>query len=235
MLYRYLRYILVVPLTLLLVALPPSQAGAQEDCGPLYVKNVFGPWDYTDPSNLAHNLPVVEENHFAPRTEQLVDATSVSGFAGVAADLDYTLRTFPNHHRALYAMMRYQLEYPRPVNADYYTIECYFERAIRFKRDDPVVYMLHGIYLQRTNQREAALESYLNALKLQPDLTEAHYNLGLLYTELDEPELAMEQARLAYGRGYPLQGLKNRLVRSGHWQVSAKPETKPEKGTEASD
>jgi hypothetical protein len=44
-----------------------------------------------------------------------------------------------------------------------------------------------------------------------------HYNLGLLYVDQMQYDLAREQAKQAYELGYPLNGLRARLERAGRW------------------
>lgn len=174
----------------------------------------IGPLDYTSSSD-RHNGPTfsqVEGAHFTPSVENLIE-----GHRGtLAGDLDYTLRAIPNHHRALYSVIRYGLEYKK--NTLKTPPECYLQRAIAFKPDDAVVHMLFGIYLQRKNKYSLALEQYQRAEKLAPDFPELHYNLGLLYFELKKYEMALGQARQAYSKGYPLPGLKNKLKKLGVWQ-----------------
>src|SRR5678816_4417104 len=63
-------------------------------CGPL--ANAYGPFDYrTDRTGTT--LSIVEDNHFTPAVEQLISGITSS----VGGEIDYTLRAFPNHHRAL--------------------------------------------------------------------------------------------------------------------------------------
>lgn len=70
-------------------------------CGSL--QNAFGPFDYRDPEARGEPLRLVESAHFTPSVESLVKGNSGT----VAGDLDYTLRAFPNHHRALYSVAQY--------------------------------------------------------------------------------------------------------------------------------
>lgn len=72
----------------------------------------FGPFDYTDPETARPGkygqsppLHLVEIAHFTPEVEHLVRGKS----GAIYGDLDYTLRAFPNHHRALWSMVRYYL------------------------------------------------------------------------------------------------------------------------------
>jgi hypothetical protein len=46
----------------------------------------------------------------------------------------------------------------------------------------------------------------------------AHYNLGLEYLDQRRLDLANIHAQAAYALGYPLPGLKEKLVRAGQWR-----------------
>ena len=136
----------------------------------------------------------------------------------LATDLDYTLRAFPNHHRALLSMMRYHLDgLDRNIRAMRYSAACYFDRALRLTPDDATVHMIFGTYLYKTGDRGDALEHFKLAVGLAPTSAEAHYNLGLAYFQAIDYDLARKHARQAYQLGYPLPGLKSMLQRAGEW------------------
>lgn len=186
-------------------------------CGSL--DNHYGPFDYSDPVQRAEKLPIVDRNHFNSDVENLIRGQSGT----IMGDLDYTLRTFPNHHRALNAVARYDLRGGKPEQ--FLTAECYFERAMRFQPRDGMVYLINGVYLHSKGELETAEERYLQALQLLPDNAEAHYNLGLLYVDMKRYDDANAQAVEAYRLGHPLQGLKRKLIRLGAWQGDVKPAT----------
>ena len=180
----------------------------------------FGPYDYTDPSSRKRSakaggsipIQVVEQHHFGSHIEKLAGKPK-----RLAYDIDYTLRAFPNHHRALHAMARLFLKTADQQEPVWQTPpECYFQRAIAFRKRDAVVHMLFGIYLQKKGETARADKEYGLATKLSPTYAEAHYNYGLFLLGIGEYERAREQARLAYRYGYPLQGLKKKLAKAGH-------------------
>ena len=43
-------------------------------------------------------------------------------------------------------------------------------------------------------------------------------DLGLAYADLKQYDKALESAHRAYGAGFPLPGLKNKLKRAGKWR-----------------
>jgi tetratricopeptide (TPR) repeat protein len=187
---------------------------AAAECGP--IENAYGPYDYANPSDYAEKLPIVEAFHFNKNVESLKAGMTAELPGG---DLDYTLRAFPNHHRALYSMGRYALSYPNdkvPPGA-YFSGDCYFERAIRFRPDDPVVRLVFGIFLSKSKKYDEAIEQLKKGQELDDNNPEIHYNMGLVYEKSGQDQLALQHAKLAYGLGYPLPGLRNILKRKGVW------------------
>lgn len=199
----------------------PAQESITMDCGAL--RNHYGPFDYTNADHYANNLPVVERRHFTLEVEALVRGETGS----IELDLNYTLRTFPNHHRALYAVAKLQLRSGFRRMRDYLTADCYFDRAMRFKPDDAKVRMLYGLYLHKKGNFDEAMLRYKEALVAVPDDIELHYNIGLLYCDLKDYPAAIPHAQTAYAAGYPLPGLRNRLIKAGAWdQDSGKSDVK---------
>jgi tetratricopeptide (TPR) repeat protein len=99
-----------------------------------------------------------------------------------------------------------------------YTVECYFDRALRFKPDDPTVLMLHGIFLNQQGKLDDAIAQVERANELQPKDANINYNLGLLYFDKKNFAKSKEHANTAYELGFPLQGLKNKLIKVGQWE-----------------
>ncbi len=176
--------------------------------------------DYTNADD-RQGLEVVEKFHFTKEVENLVRGLSAS----LGGDIGYTLEHFPNHHRALASMARLGLrgKTARPAGARY-TVVCYFERAIRFKRDDATVRSIYGSYLLAGGHAEPALEQLQEAARLAPEQPTINYNLGLMYAKKKDYAQARAHARKAYEQGFPLPGLKNKLLAAGEWQdVPLKP------------
>jgi hypothetical protein len=194
---------------------------AEGICGTL--QNAYGPYDYSNPTDVADRLPIVEINHFTPDVENLI-----KGITGpVPIELDYTLRAFPNHTRALWSMARYQLEHPWRPSDRYRSIECYFARALAFKSDDATVWMVKGMYSARKGDHAGAIKEYDRAEKLQPGIVEVSYNAGLSYFAVKNYAKARELAEKAYGQGYPLPGLKNKLIGVGEWRLGSASKAAP--------
>ncbi|MBB3220082.1 tetratricopeptide repeat protein [Pseudoduganella umbonata] len=199
------------PLILALVLLH-GLARAAADC-PAFNNTVSG-GDYTNAED-RQKLDVVERFHFTPQVERL--ERGQSGY--LVDDIGYTLDHFANHHRALTAMARLAVreKSSRPKGAKY-SIECYFDRAIRFRPDDSRVRAIFGGYLLVLGQEEAALTQLQEAARLEPNNATNQYNLGLLHLRRKNFDKARQAAKRAYELGIPLPGLKNKLVAAGQWK-----------------
>ena len=205
-----------VALTLLFLLV--HSAGADElTCGSL--ENAYGPYDYTNSDHRINRIPIVESGHLSENVKALRSGVSTDLPGG---DLDYTLRAVPNHHEALYAMARYEFKtgQSQPEGSSY-TLDCWFERAMRFAPHDGMVHLIFGIYLHKKEDWKAAEAEYRTAIEAMPQSPEANYNLGLLYFDTEQFELSREQAIAAYRKGYPLPGLRNKLRRAGFPLVAA--------------
>lgn len=209
--------ILIASLGVLAARPAAAQQGQATNCGSL--QNAYGPYDYSNASDRANKLPIVEQFHFDAGIEQLKGhLTKAGGVPQLGSDIDYTLRAFPNHHRALWAMVRYNLEKSELTQTPMrYTVDCYFDRAMRFKPEDPVVHMIYGMYLQKVHRNDESAARYEEALDMSPDSAEAHYNYGLLLVEMGKFDEALVHAKRAYELGHPLPGLRNKLEAAGHW------------------
>ena len=198
----------------IVLAAPATAAttAAGQDC-PAYVPHKPG-GDYTNADD-REGLGVVEQFHFTPDVEKLIKGAS----GPLGGDIGYTLDHFPNHHRALGAMTRLALrDKNRKPHGARYTIDCYFQRALGFRPKDAKVRSLFGSYLLALGQADAALEQLEQAALLEPDNPTSHYNLGLLYLKKKDYDKARASADKAYGMGFPLPGLKNKLVDAGQWR-----------------
>lgn len=176
-------------------------------CGTL--QNAFGPFDYRDPQARGEPLQLVESAHFTPSVEALTKGAT----GKVIGDLDYTLRAFPNHHRALNSVARYDLQGEKYwINPAVRSAECYFKRAIAFRRDDIVVHMLFANFLVKRGRPEEARLEYEEALRIAPNDAEVNYNAGLFFVSQGEVERARQHAKVAYDAGYPLPGLQRKIA-----------------------
>lgn len=195
-------------------------------CGPL--ENGFGPYDYRgdkhiqtpgDQQSHHQKLGLVEGAHFTPRVESLIGAQSAGQIGPPGGDLDYTLRAFPNHHRALLSVMRYgeKTKSQKPAGLRH-VVECYFERAVRFKPDDAIARMLYSTYLTKNNRSPEAIAQLEQATVLAGENAFTHYNIGLVYFDMQIYDKALACAHRALELGFERTDLRDLLKNVGQWQ-----------------
>ncbi len=194
-----------------LVALWFPAVSAGNFCGDLV--NSYGPYDYRRDKE---KLKIVEQYHLNADVEFLRRGMSTINVGG---DLDYILRAFPNHHRALRAMDNLgRKEKANKTRGATYTVECYFDRAIRYAKDDAMVRMLYGMHLISRDRKKEGIEQLRAAETLGSSSANFHYNLGLAYFDVDQFESSLDHAKKAYEKGFPLPGLRDKLKRAGKWR-----------------
>lgn len=188
-----------------------GEAMADVECGEL--QNSYGPFDYRTQKA---QLQIVEGAHFLPYVENLSRGSTASA---PGADIDYTLRASPNHHRALLSMMNLARKEKRdkPIGSRY-TIACWLDRAERFAPDDAMVKTLYGSYLLLGGRSQEGVKKLERARELAGNNANIHYNLGLAYFDLMDYEKALASAHKAYELGFQLPGLRNKLERVGKWR-----------------
>jgi tetratricopeptide (TPR) repeat protein len=198
--------------TVMALATPAFAQNENIACGSL--ENAFGPFDYR--TERGDSLRLVESAHFTVVVENLLRGQN-SG-RSPAGDLDYTLRAYPNHHRALLSVMRYGEKnnsmQPRDLR---YSVECYFDRALRFRPDDSVARMIFATFLSRNKRTPEALEQLERAKSTAKDNPFTHYNIGLIYLDMKQYDKALAEAHKAYGLGFTQPALKEGLVAAGKW------------------
>jgi len=212
-------------IALLIILVVATNLQAAPYCGLVYTGE-FGPFDYTDAYNKKRYLPIVERGHFNLNVRNL----SKGQTSTIAGDLGYVLRKFPNHHPALLLMTKLSLreKTAHPEGARY-PVECYFERAMRFKQGDALVHMIYANYLALLGGRQNdSFEQYQEAIRLEPENAVINYNLGLMYAKEKDYEQAIVYAKKAYGLGFPLPGLRNKLMKTGKWDGKLNEEVRDE-------
>lgn len=160
-----MRVVAVWALTGLLVA-AQSAWGDAASCGELV--NAYGPFDYTNSEHRQQKLPIVEVNHFTIEVQTLTRGKS-DYYPG--ADIDYTLRAFPNHHGALQSLLRLAAKEKLPkLQKMAFSVECYFDRAVRMNEKDATSKMLYAQFLDQHNRQDEALAMLQAADAARPDV-----------------------------------------------------------------
>lgn len=209
-----MKKILHICLLISLIFFSPMLAATKGNyCGELHGYHV-GPFDYLNRFNLKDHLENTENHHFNSNVENLV-----RGMTGrIGDDLNFTLQVWPNHHRALMSLAKLSIrDKTSRIPGLKYPVECFFNRAIRFRSDDGNVRMIYGGYLSKIGKPNQAIEQLEIAVKLLPDNAIAHYNLGILYFDKKEYSKAKIHAEKAYSLDFPLPSLRNKLKMVGEW------------------
>jgi tetratricopeptide (TPR) repeat protein len=108
----------------------------------------------------------------------------------------------------------------------WYPVECWFDRAIRFKADDHIVRMLYADFLIKRSRHEEAIRQLDAALfYADPQSPITPYNVGFLYFEMKRYDKALLYAQRAQAMGFTNQELRRRLEAVGQW--SEKPPVDP--------
>jgi len=174
-----------------------------------------GPFDYLFRSKHEGSLRVVEEHHFDKGVETLTKGLSTTPMG----DIDFVLKAFPNHHRALQSAMTYSLRHKKwPAGVKELPVECYLQRAAKYSPRDAVVHRLLGYYMHKRGNLDMALKHNKRALDLQPFDIMTQYNTGLILADLERYKQAKQYAQPLYDAGLTLPGLKNKLIAAGHWK-----------------
>jgi hypothetical protein len=200
-----------------LLVVPAVTQAAAMACGGFRTEG-YGPFDYRTRKD---KLAMVEGFHFTPEVEMLVRGKSS---ADIGEDIDYTLDVFPNHHRALVSMMRLieRTKMPQPPGA-HYTMDCYFDRAMRYAPTDEVARLLYANYLVKANRNGEAQVQLDRVEVLAEDNAFTHFNLGLVYLEMKDYDKALIQAHLAQSLGLQKTELMDALKKDGKWRDAALP------------
>lgn len=122
------------------------------------------------------------------------------------AELDYMLKRWANHPRALNSLVIWAKN-----TKNFNKAIKYFQNAIEVDPSIAVTHSLFGILLFHTKDYNKALDHFLKANKLQTDSAEFQYNLGLTYYELGDYKNARIAAQKAYTLGHPLPALRDKL------------------------
>lgn len=204
--------------TLVLLAAGSAQAQLDPSAGPCGnpFQNHFGPFDYR--SAAKSDVKLVENVHFTPGVQSLTRPGTTT-FERMAGDVGYTLHVFPNHHRALVVMgrlaERHKMDQPPGAS---YTLECYFHRAVRFRPDDTVARALYAQFLGKKGRKPEAVAQLKVADEFAKDNPLSHFNIGLLFMELGEFDLALTQAHKVKALGYDRPQLEQALRQAGKWR-----------------
>ncbi len=204
-----------------MLAAPAFAQQLPAGCGTL--RTGFGPFDYraeryipeTSYGSQKALLYIVEHAHFTPEVEAGIRGKSTSR---AADDISYTLHVFPNHHRALIAISNISVRQNSDVpGGSTYSVECWFQRAIGFRPDDVLVRLIYAGHLIKTKRLKDAEFQAEFVVANARDNAFTHLNVGLVYFDMQNFDLARKHAHIAVSLGLNSPTLKNLLIGVGKW------------------
>ena len=193
-------------------------------CGSL--GNAFGPFDYRADRYIpeatfqshAAQLNIVERAHFTAEVEALVRGKSDV----LGGDIGYTLRAFPNHHRALLAMATLgDKERTDTPKGSIYSVDCWFRRAVSWRADDNIVRMIYAKYLVDKGRTGEAEQHLAVVAGRAGDNAFTYRNLGLIYFDMKNYDKALAYAHIAYSLGLDISALRDQLKKVDKWSEPA--------------
>jgi tetratricopeptide (TPR) repeat protein len=108
--------------------------------------------------------------------------------AAAISDMERAVSIQPN-----FASLRRDLGMLQFQEQNYSEAAKHLAVAAELGLDDAPLYNFLGISLSRTGQLPKAIENYKHALKLNPNLAEAHLNLGFAYQRSNNPQKARQE------------------------------------------
>ncbi len=185
-----------------------------QSCGDLTENSFRKPIDYRTADKSL--IRTVEGPHFPAHVERLERGNTDESPGG---DISYTLRTFPNHARALMAMSNLgRKEKTDKPRKSMFTVRCWFQRAIVFRPDDGMVRMVYGIDLMKSDKLQEAIVQLQKAESLLAPNGNLSYNLGLAFFELGDYDKSLDYDHKAYSAGFTLPALKRKLEAKQQWK-----------------
>ena len=171
--------------------------------------------DYYAPRTAKNEIQLynnVMGHHFNQGQKELADRR----YHAALAHYEFILRYYPNQPQVLGLLSELCMKWKSPkCDAD-----GWFQRAIERNPNAAPTYLANGIHLHKNERIKEAAEAYLRAAELAPDSINAHYNLGLVYIDLKQYDLANQHAQKSYQLGASLPGLRNRLERLSKWNTN---------------
>lgn len=192
----------------------------ESQCGPY--RGFYGPMDFrgADP----HDRRVVEEFHLDMELRTFlggqVSGNNRAGTGAVAGGFDYTLNSFPNHPAALALMeqlgRRLGSEEPQGTRP----LECWYGRAFKLVPDDPVVWVMYGVYLAhraRTTEALPHLDRAANEVTISAPML---HQLDMAHLTAKQYEKTQLAAMRAQSLGFKITPLQEQLKSLGRWNTA---------------
>jgi Tfp pilus assembly protein PilF len=101
------------------------------------------------------------------------------------------------------------------------SLDCYFDRAIRYRPDDTVVRSIYAMFLNKKSRKDEAMRQLELAMPYANENPVSLHTIGTVYLELGEFDRALTQAHKARSMGLEWPALENALKAAGHWKEPA--------------
>lgn len=199
----------VLSLILLVTLLPTAFAARYSEDG---LPPDWKYHNYYDPNEKKELLKNVNAYHLIQGTEKMFKGQGHYQYA--YGDFAFMLHYFPNHPQALELMGQLSLLMNQPeIGEDYYkkAFELY-PKSIK-----PQTYVDYGKFLYKAGKMRESNEACKTALSMNPNMTEAHYYIGLTYFASKDYKLANEHAQRAYAKGFKETELRDKLMSVKAW------------------
>ncbi|MCK7493606.1 MAG: hypothetical protein MZW92_21425 [Comamonadaceae bacterium] len=95
-----------------------------------------------------------------------------------------------------------------------FTVDCYYQRAVRYAPDDTVARALYAQFLAKQGRKDAAVQQLVLATEHAGDNPLSHFNIGLVLLDVGEYDRAVVSARRARDLGYPRTELVDLAARA---------------------
>ncbi len=175
---------------------------------PAYTEKDASGWhnrDYfrtTTDHKLKNSLNTVEKYHFCFQG-QCADKTNfwekfnAGKYGSAIKELEYVLRIFPNHPRALNMMELMAKLTKSPALA-----VPWYEKALKSYPYYSIIHANYGNYLININRIDSGIEEVQQAIKINPKYAKAYIYLARAYREMGKSELAASNAEKAKELGF---------------------------------
>jgi len=177
----------IIILAIIAVSLSPGKSDAQE----------VTPRDYFDP-RYKTELATVEKYHLTKKTFWAEFESKRYHYA--ILELEFVLRHFPNHPKALQLM-----ELVAKMSKEPHLAIPYYEKAVRLFPQHAFTHAQYGNYLVDTGQAEKGIGRLQRAIEIDPKLTVTYYWLWDAYTRTGNREMAQQIAEKAKELGLNVQ------------------------------
>lgn len=167
----------------------------------LKARILVGMGKYTEASDIYTNLLREEPNNTDARLGKAELDLALGKNRNATLEYLDTLKRFPDSRRALLSLGVLLSQQGNVQEA-----ETYFDAALRYHSDNPIVHYLVGEYYYRQRKYDLAVERAKTALSIKPDYLEAHQLLGWIsFQKGDYAEAYSQMDRLlSLNRANPL-------------------------------